>query len=95
MSTYDEVVGEVANDLGIAEDELRRVFFAWLAKTGANTKPEPHLAHACYAVYRLTKLKGALRSSHRSREGWKARAMALGSPPHLVESLEPTDEMSR
>lgn len=85
MSTYDEVVSEVAHDLDVDEDELRRVFSTWLARTGANTQPEPHLAHACYAVYRLTKLKGALRSSHRSRDSWKARAMSLGSPSHLRE----------
>jgi hypothetical protein len=85
VSTYDDVVSEVARDLDVSEDELRCVFSVWLARTSAGTQPEPYLAHACYVVYRLTNLTSALRSSQRSRDGWKARAMELGSPPHLVE----------
>lgn len=84
-TTYDDVVAEVAEDLEVDEAELRSAFSAWLAMTGNNTKPDSHFAHACYAVYRLTKMKSALRASMRSREGWKARAMELGSPDHLVE----------
>jgi hypothetical protein len=84
--TYDEVVAEVAKDLALEEPDLRRAFSAWLARTGSSTQPAPDLAHACYAVYRLTKLKTALRMVHRSRDGWKERAILLGSPRHLRDA---------
>lgn len=86
-STYDDVVGEVADDLGIEESELRDAFGIFINTQNAarNAALSDSMRAACYAVYRLTKLRGAFHMTAQSRERWRERAMELGSPPHLVK----------
>lgn len=89
MSVYDNnIFSEVADDLDLDENDLRRTFSMWLATIGSGDKAraEPNLEYACYAVYRLAQLKTALRMSQRSRNEWKERAVSLGSPGHLMET---------
>jgi len=80
--TYDEVVAEVAHDLGIEEQALRAKFSTYLNLRYPNNGGDEWAA--CYAVYRLTKARSAFRMAERSRNGWRERAMSLGSPGHLV-----------
>lgn len=80
-SIYDEVVAEVAKDLQLPEGELRGKFSRYLYLPYPDNGGEEWAA--CYAVYRLTKAYSAFRMATRSRNGWRERAMDLGSPGHL------------
>jgi hypothetical protein len=81
MSTYDEVVAEVARDLGIEEPALRAKFTRYLSVPREESRGEEWTA--CYAVYRLVKARSAFRMATQSRNGWRERAMELGSPGYL------------
>lgn len=65
MSTYDDVVKDVAEDLDLDEAALRATFSRWLqvprSEVAGRFTPEERAQ--CYAVYRLTKGTGAFRSA--------------------------------
>lgn len=88
-STYEEALAQVADDLRLETDALRSWFERWLASRWPHENVPREWQGPCYAVYRLTKLLSALRAFRGSREGWRSRAIALGSPPHL--RTEPSD----
>lgn len=73
-SAYEETLTEVAEELGYERHQLAEHFAAYLQKT----ELDPAVTAACYALYRITKLKGACRMTRRSREIWRDRAMELG-----------------
>lgn len=83
-STYDEVVAEVARDLGIDEQVLRDRFSTYLNLSYPDNGGDRWAA--CYAVYRLTKARSAFSMAKRSRDGWRERAISLGSPGHLRDA---------
>lgn len=84
MSDYEETVEEVAKYFDTEAEALNRMVQQFLATPYDEAKNMDQYQRAvCYAVYRITKLKSACRMSQRSREGWKERAVELGSPPHL------------
>lgn len=81
--TCDAVVAEVATDLQLDEAELRAKFSRYLHLTFPDNGGDEWAA--CYAVYRLTKARSAFAMCRRSRNGWRDRAMSLGSPGHLLK----------
>lgn len=81
-STYDAVVAEIARDLQLDEVELRAKFSRYLHLTFPDNGGAEWAA--CYAVYRLTKARSSFRMCVRSRNGWRDRAISLGSSGHLM-----------
>jgi hypothetical protein len=82
--SYEETLEEVAEYFDTEVEALRRMFAEFLALSYKEARElDPYQRAVCYSVYRITKLKSACRMTRRSREGWKNRAMELGSPPHL------------
>lgn len=87
---FEETIAEVARDLLLDEEELRGQFERWLALAPGAVDPDlqrlPTVRAACYAAYRLIKLKTALRGAGASRRRWRDRALAAeAAAPHPVE----------
>lgn len=86
-SPYEETLKEQAEYFDMTVDEIRSIFLKFLSLHYAEAKEQmdPFERAVSIGIYRVTKLKSACRMSQRSREGWRNRAMELGSPGHLVK----------
>lgn len=82
-SIYDETVREYAEHFSLPEGEVRDMFKRYLSRQ-PEEELDPTERALCYGIYRIVKLKSAFRMGAKSRERWRDRAMALGSPGHLV-----------
>jgi hypothetical protein len=85
-SIYDETVREYADYFDMPVADVHKLFNKFLSLNYDEAKAwmPPFQRALCIGLYRVTKLKGACRMAAKSREGWKDRAMDLGSPGHLV-----------
>lgn len=84
MTVYDETVREYAEHFSIPEGDMRDMFGRYLSRQPEQDL-DPTERALCYGLYRTVKLKSAFRSTSKSRERWRERAMGLGSPGHLVD----------
>lgn len=86
-SIYDETIREQAEYFDMRVEDAHKLFnkFLRLNYREAKEQMNPFQRAFCFGVYRVVKLKSACRMSQRSRDGWKDRAISLGSPSHLIE----------
>jgi hypothetical protein len=78
---YDETIREYAQHFAMHEGDLRDMFSRYLSR---DRELDPTERAICYGIYRIVKLKSAFRTTAKSRERWRERAMELGSPSHLA-----------
>lgn len=87
---YDETVKEFAEYFKVDEEQIREIMSRFLALPfdKALELMDPFDRAVGHSIYRVVKLKSACHMTRRSREGWRERAIDLGSHTYLVGDNE-------